>query len=69
MARMSSKVVASREAADPHANRLLGLLSPKDYERLRPHLHRIALEYRQSLYPAQKPIEFVYFIETVSAPW
>jgi CRP-like cAMP-binding protein len=48
-----SKVLADRKAADPHANRLLGLLSPKDYERLRPHLHGIALKYRQSLYRAQ----------------
>jgi CRP-like cAMP-binding protein len=60
----SSKVLASRKAADPHANRLLGLLSPRDYSRLRPHLHRVTLEYRQSLYRAHKPIEFVYFIET-----
>ena len=48
----------------PHANRLLGLLPPRDYQRLRPHLHRIPLEYRQSLYRAHKPIGFVYFIET-----
>ena len=61
---MSSKVVASRKASDPHANRLLGLLPPRDYQRLRPHLQRIPLEYRQSLYRANKPIEFVYFIET-----
>jgi CRP-like cAMP-binding protein len=57
-------MVTSRQAADPHANRLLGLLPPRDYQRLRPHLHRISLEYRQSLYRANKPIEFVYFIET-----
>jgi CRP-like cAMP-binding protein len=57
-------VVASRKAADPHVNRLLGLLRPRDYERLRPHLQRIPLEYRQSLYRAYKPIGFVYFIET-----
>ena len=57
-------MVASRKAADPPANRLLGLLPPRDYERLRPHLHRIPLEYRQSLYRAHKPIGFVYFIET-----
>ena len=56
--------MASREAADPRANRLLGLLSPSDYQRLRPHLHCIPLEYRQSLYRANKPIGFVYFIET-----
>jgi CRP-like cAMP-binding protein len=43
---------------------LLGLLQPRDYERLRPHLQRIPLEYRQSLYRAHKPIGFVYFIET-----
>jgi CRP-like cAMP-binding protein len=57
------EVVASRKAAEP-ANRLLGLLSPGDYERLRPHLQRIPLAYRQSLYRAYKPIGFVYFIET-----
>lgn len=54
----------SRKAANQPANRLLGLLSPGDYKRLRPHLHRIPLEYRQSLYRAHKPVEFVYFIET-----
>jgi CRP-like cAMP-binding protein len=48
----------------PAANRLLGLLPPRDYARLRPHLHPVPLEYRQSLYRANKPIEFVYFIET-----
>lgn len=52
------------KAEDAPANRLLSLLSAKDYARLRPHLHRIPLEYRQSLYAANKPIEFVYFIET-----
>ena len=57
-------MVASRKASDLHANRLLGLLPPRDYQRLRPHLRRIPLEYRQSLYRANKPIEFVYFIET-----
>jgi CRP-like cAMP-binding protein len=57
-------VAASRKAADPPANRLLGLLPPKDYARLRPHLRRLPLEYRQSLYRAHKPIDFVYFIET-----
>ncbi len=57
-------MVASRKAADPPANRLLSLLLPRDYGRLRPHLQRIPLEYRQSLYRARKPIGFVYFIET-----
>ena len=45
-------------------NRLLGLLPPKDFARLRPHLQRIPLEYRQMLYSANRPIGFVYFIET-----
>lgn len=57
-------MTTSRKAADPHANRLLGLLPPRDYRRLRPHLQRIPLGYRQSLYRANKPIGFVYFIET-----
>lgn len=56
-------MVARRKASQPHANRLLGLLPPRDYQRLRPHLHRIPLDYKQSLYRANKPIEFVYFIE------
>lgn len=60
----SSKVVASRRAAEPYANRLLGLLAPSDSERLRPHLQPVPLEYRQSLYRAHEPIGFVYFIET-----
>jgi CRP-like cAMP-binding protein len=64
MAEKISEVVASPKAADPSANRLLGLLSPKDYKRLSRHLRSIPLEYRQSLYRAHKPVEFVYFIET-----
>ncbi len=56
--------MANRKAADLQANRLLSLLRPRDYARLRPHLHRIPLEYRQSLYRANVPIGFVYFIET-----
>jgi CRP-like cAMP-binding protein len=60
----SSETMATRNAADRHDNRLLGLLPPSDYERLRPHLRRIPLEYRQSLYRANKPIGFIYFIET-----
>src|SRR5579863_5552429 len=59
-----SEVAGSRKAAPPLANRLLGLLPPRDYRRLRRHLHRVPLAYRQSLYRANKPIEFVYFIET-----
>jgi CRP-like cAMP-binding protein len=59
-----NQLAASRKATEAHTNRLLGLLPRKDYERLLLHLRRIPLEYRQSLYRANKPIEFVYFIET-----
>ena len=69
MTERSSELVASRKATDPRANRLLGLLSPSDYKRLRRHLHRTPLEYRQSLYRANKPIGFVYFIETGVGSW
>src|SRR3984957_5812010 len=64
MTERAGKKAASREAEAPHANRLLGLLPSADSARLRPHLHRVTLEYRQSLYRANKPIEFIYFIET-----
>jgi CRP-like cAMP-binding protein len=64
MTERRKKVVTGRKTEEPHANRLLGLLPPRDYARLRPHLERIPLAYRQSLYRANKPIGFVYFIET-----
>ena len=57
-------MVESSKAALPLSNRLLGLLPQEDYERLRPQLQPIPLEYRQSLYRADKPLRFVYFIET-----
>jgi CRP-like cAMP-binding protein len=59
-----ARLVAGREAAQPYANRLLGLLSRKDRDRLRPHLHPVPLEYRLSLYRAHERIGFVYFLET-----
>lgn len=57
-------VAAKRKPVETSANRLLALLSPGDYRRLRPHLQRIPLTYRQSLYRARRPLDFVYFIET-----
>lgn len=57
-------MAAGPRAAPAFANRLLGLLQPKDRERLRPHLEPVPLEYRQSLYRANKPIDSVYFIES-----
>jgi CRP-like cAMP-binding protein len=46
---------------DRRTNRLLSLLSDDDYERLRPHLSQVDLEYKKSLYEASRPIEQVYF--------
>jgi CRP-like cAMP-binding protein len=46
---------------DKRTNRLLSLLSDDDYERLRPHLSHVVLDYRKSLYEAQRPIDHVYF--------
>lgn len=57
-------MAAKRKTADAHDNRLLGLLSSKDYQRLEPHLRRVPLGYRQSLYRANQRLGFVYFIET-----
>lgn len=54
----------SRQFAEAPINRLLALLSAKDYRRLRPYLTRAPLTYRQSLYEANKPLDTVYFIET-----
>ncbi|MGA2891225.1 MAG: Crp/Fnr family transcriptional regulator [Xanthobacteraceae bacterium] len=57
-------MAVDRKAVEVPANRLLGLLPPRDYARLLPHLQRIPLGYRQSLYRANSAIQFVYFIET-----
>jgi CRP-like cAMP-binding protein len=46
---------------DQRKNRLLMLLSADDYDRLRPHLTKGKLEYKQILYEAARPIEHVYF--------
>jgi CRP-like cAMP-binding protein len=46
---------------DRRTNRLLSLLSDGDYERLRPHLSQVVLDYKKSLYEASRPIGQVYF--------
>jgi CRP-like cAMP-binding protein len=45
-------------------NRLLSSLSQDDFEQLRQHLLPTEFKYKLSLYQADEPIEFVYFIET-----
>jgi CRP-like cAMP-binding protein len=42
-------------------NRMLELLDPEDFDRLRPHLQHLNFEYKLPLYAGQKPIRFVYF--------
>jgi hypothetical protein len=56
--------MAQRKPTEAHPNRLLGLLPAKDYRRLRRHLERIPLTFRQSLYRVRRPLGFVYLIET-----
>jgi len=48
-------------SSQSYRNRLLELLNPEDFERLRPHLRPLAFDYRQSLYEANQSIPFVYF--------
>jgi CRP-like cAMP-binding protein len=53
---------------DRRTNRLLSLLSDDDYQRLRPHLSHVVLDYKKSLYEASRPIDHVYFpIEGVAS--
>jgi CRP-like cAMP-binding protein len=59
-----SKLATHGKGTQAQGNRLLDLLPSKDRRRLRPHLRHVELEYRKSLYRADKPIGFVYFIET-----
>jgi CRP-like cAMP-binding protein len=51
-------------APNARQNRLLASLSNTDHERLRSGLEPVCLEYKRSLYEANKPIDFVYFIES-----
>lgn len=58
-------------------NRLLELLNPEDFSRLRLQLKAVTFEYRQPLYEANEPVNFVYFpidgvaslVNTMSGPW
>jgi CRP-like cAMP-binding protein len=47
--------------SDQRTNRLLTLLSNDDYERLRPHLVCVDLEYKKILCEIFRPIEDIYF--------
>jgi CRP-like cAMP-binding protein len=57
-------VITSETAQAKPQNRLLKLLPPEDYERLRPHLQPVEFKYKLSLYQANEQIKFVQFIET-----
>ena len=52
---------ATDQPVQSKRNRLLELLTPDDFDRLRPHLEETSLKYRMPLYEAQEPIDFVYF--------
>jgi CRP-like cAMP-binding protein len=57
-------VAARQKAMNRASNRLLALLSGRDYARLRAHLDPVTLGYRQVLYASNKEINFVYFLES-----
>ena len=42
-------------------NRLLEMMPPSDLAQLRPHLHKVTLDYRMPLCEANEPIRDVYF--------
>jgi CRP-like cAMP-binding protein len=42
-------------------NRLLAFLPPEELERLTPHLERVPLVFRETLFEAKAPIQFFYF--------
>ncbi len=45
-------------------NRLLAALSPRDFERLRPHLHRVALNVQDTLVVVNEAVPFAHFVES-----
>jgi len=44
-------------------NRLLSTLAADDFDRLRPQLQRVSLEFKQGLEQPHQPIEHIYFLE------
>ncbi|MBW4623306.1 MAG: Crp/Fnr family transcriptional regulator [Cyanosarcina radialis HA8281-LM2] len=48
----------------PTKNQLLAALPNEEYERLLPNLEPVSLELKKRLYTSDKPIEYVYFVET-----
>jgi CRP-like cAMP-binding protein len=64
MLELSRSRLAGYNPANQYQNRLLALLPEQDYERLSANLKSVPLLYKRQLYYANKPIEFVYFLET-----
>src|SRR5262245_65424302 len=50
-------------SASDTRNALLLQLPNADYERLRPHLKDVALQFKQVLYEPDGPVDAVYFVE------
>ena len=57
------------ETIGPQTNRLLSLLTQRDYARLRPHLERRPLEYRKSLYDANGRLDLSGSSKPALALW
>jgi CRP-like cAMP-binding protein len=51
----------TRPASPQSANRLLALLPPAEYDRLRPNLRPVPLPFKQVLMRARRPIDYAYF--------
>ena len=54
-------VPKSKAPAAAPVNRLLARLPPEKYQRLRPHLKLVPLEFKHVLYEAQSSIDYAYF--------
>jgi CRP-like cAMP-binding protein len=54
---MATEVANSR-------NEILKRLGPEDYERLRPHLHRVSINLKQLIYEQGRRIDYVWFPES-----
>jgi CRP-like cAMP-binding protein len=49
------------QSTQSYRNRLLELLDAEEFERLRSHLEPVSFQYKQALWEANVPIEWVYF--------
>jgi len=51
-------------SSEPFRNHILRAVGSEDLQFITPHLERVTLTFRETLYEQRGPIDFVYFVES-----